>query len=99
MFKFIKQTFIVLSNISGSLAPDSIKCISTTARTALADTISNKPHCYPFTVSVYKCGGSCNTVVEIGNPQVPICVLSKVKDMNVKVSNLISGIIETKFLV
>ena len=68
MFKFIKQTFTVLSNISGSSASDSIKCIATTARTALVDTISNKPHCYPFTVSVYKCGGSCDTVVEIGNP-------------------------------
>ena len=51
---------------------------------------------YPFTVSVNKCDGSCNT---IDDPCARVCVLNKVKKMNVKVFNLVSGVNETRFLV
>ena len=51
---------------------------------------------YLFTVSVNKSGGSYNT---IDDPYVRICVLNKVKNINVKVFNLILGANETKFLV
>ena len=48
-----------------------------------------------FTV-VNKCGGSCNTT---DGPHARVCIPNKVKNMNVKVSNLISEVNETRFLV
>ena len=50
----------------------------------------------PFTVSVNKCGGSWNTIDE---PCPRVCIPSKVKNMNVKVLNLMSRGYETIFLV
>ena len=52
--------------------------------------------CYPFTVSVNNCVGSCRT---IDDPYARICVPNKVKNMNVKVFNLMSGVNETIFSV
>ena len=49
-----------------------------------------------FTVSVDKTGGSYNT---INDPYARVCVLNKVKNMDVKVFNLMSGINKTRFLV
>ena len=57
---------------------------------------STKTIYYPFTLSVHKWGITVNT---IDDPSVQVCVPSKVKDMNVKVSDLMSGINETKCLV
>ena len=45
---------------------------------------SNKILLYPFTVSVNKCSGSCNT---IDDPYVRVCVPNEVKNGNVKVFN------------
>ena len=47
---------------------------------------------YQFTVSVNKCGGSCNTIARVRVP-------NKVKNMNVKVFKIMSGVNETRFLV
>ena len=46
---------------------DPIKCVSINtrphqARPTLLDLNSNQPHYYPLTVSVNKCGESCNTI-------------------------------------
>ena len=49
---------------------------------------------YPFIVRVNKCSWSCNT---IDDPYARVCVLNKVKNMNVKVFNSMSQ--ETRFLV
>ena len=57
---------------------------------------SNESIYYPFTVSVNKCGGSCNTIVD---PYAQVFVSDKIKSMNVKVFNLMSGVNETRFLV
>lgn len=46
---------------------------------------SDETRFYSFTGSVNKCGGSYNT---IDDPYARVCVLQKVKDMNVKVSNI-----------
>ena len=48
-----------------------------------------------FTVSVNKCGGNCNT---IDDPYARVCVPKKVKNMNVKVFNLMSRVNERRFL-
>ena len=50
---------------------------------------------YPFTVSVNKCGGNCSN---IDDPYARVCV-PKVKNINSKVFDLMSGVNETRFLV
>ena len=51
---------------------------------------------YAFAVSVNNFNGSCNT---IDNLFAWVCVSNKVKNMYVKVFNLMPGINETRFLV
>ena len=48
-----------------------------------------------FTVSVNKCGGSCNT---FDDSYARVCVPNEVKNMNAKVFNLNSGVNEIKHL-
>ena len=50
---------------------------------------------YPFTVSVNKYCGSCNTIADL---YARVGVPNKVKIMNVKVLNLMSGVNEIRFL-
>ena len=50
----------------------------------------------PFTVSVHKCDGSCNTT---DDPYARVCVPNKVTNLNEKVFNLMSGVNKTRFLV
>ena len=53
---------------------------------------SNDPIFYPFSIKVNKCNGSCNN---INDPYARICVPDTIKNLNVKVFNMISGINET----
>ena len=48
---------------------------------------SNNPIFYPFSVKVNKCSGNCNN---INDPYARICVPDFVKNLNVKVFNLMS---------
>ena len=66
------------------------------ARPTIINMNTDKNLFYPFTVSVNRCRGSCNTV---DNPYARVCVPNKVKNINVKVFNLMSGVNETRFLV
>ena len=56
---------------------------------------SNNPIFYPFSIKINKCCGNFNN---INNPYAKICVPDVIKDLNVKVFNLISRINETKFI-
>ena len=72
---------------------EDIKCVSLNNRPCqvtqtLVDINSNETIFYPFNVNFDKCGGSCNT---IGYPYAPVCVPNKVKNMNVKIFNLMSN--------
>ena len=55
---------------------------------------SNNPIFYPFSIKINKCSGNCNN---INSPYAEICVLDVIKDLNVKVFNLISRTNETRF--
>ena len=58
--------------------------------------INNKePVFYPFSIKTSKCGGSCNN---INGPYAKICVSNVIKDLNVKVFNLISRTNETRHI-
>ena len=52
----------------------------------------NEPSFYPYSIHVNKCSGSCNS---INDPHAKLCVPDVIKDMNIKVFNLISRTNET----
>ena len=56
---------------------------------------SNNPIFYPFSIKINKCSGNCN---KINNSYAKICVPDAIKDLNVKVFNLMSRTNETRFI-
>ena len=69
------------------------KCM---ARPKIIQTNANEPVFYPLSIRVNKCGGDCNT---INDPMAKLCVPDIVKDMNIKVFNMLSNINETRKIV
>ena len=59
-----------------------LKCVS-----KIIDINSNEPVFYPYSIEVNKCSGSCNNV---NDPYAKLCVPDVVKNINVKVFNLVS---------
>ena len=106
MFIFIKKIFYIGSLYLSTLVSASplnaipLSCISLKnqeckVRPKIADIISNKPIFYPFSIKINKCSGSCNN---INNPYSKICVPDTVKDLNVRVFNLMSRTNETRHI-
>ena len=62
-------------------------------RPKIVDINSNNPMFYPFSIKVNKCSGNCNS---INDPYVKICVPDIVKDLNLRVFNLMSRNNETR---
>ena len=54
---------------------------------------SNGPIFYPFSIKTSKCSASCNN---INDPYAKICAPDVVKDLNIKVFNLMSRTNETR---
>ena len=63
------------------------------SRPKIIDINNNEPVYYPYTIKVNKCGGSCNN---INDPFAKLCVPDSIKNINVKVFNLMSRINETR---
>ena len=57
------------------------------ARPEIVNVNSNNPIFYPFSIKRSKCSGNCNN---INDPYAKICIPDVVKDLNVKVFNLMS---------
>ena len=71
---------------------NALKCVSMNnqeckVRPEIININSNEPSFYPYSVKISKCSGSCNN---INDPYAKLCVPDVVKNMNVKVFNLIS---------
>ena len=64
-------------------------------RSEIISTNSNNPMIYLFSIKVNKCSGNCN---DTNDPYARICVPDVIKDLNVKVFNLMSRTNETKFI-
>lgn len=86
----------LVSSLKGTIKYASLNINPYQARPILADINSDGNVFYPFSISVNKCGGSCNN---IGDPYTRACVPNKVKNMNVRVFNLMSEVNETNNLV
>ena len=60
------------------------------------DLNKNEPVFYPYSIKANKCSGDCNN---INDPMVKLCVPNIVRDMNIKVFNLLARINETRKIV
>ena len=94
MFKFVKRVFISTMMLFGYnlSSVNSLKCVSINnqeckRRPEIVNVNSNEPIFYPFSIKTNKCSGSCNN---INDPYAKLCVPDVVKNLNVKVFNLMS---------
>ena len=103
MFGFIKKAFLagltVLSYVN-QLSTNQLSCISMNnqeckVRPEIINVNSDEPVFYPFSIKTSKCSGSCNN---INDPYPKMCVPDIVKNLNVKVFNLLSRANETRHI-
>ena len=98
MFVFIKKIFLTrLAFLSSLVSTTPLSCISMNnqackVRPEIINVNSNEPVFYPFSIKTSKCSGSCKN---FNDPYAKICAPNVVKNLNVKVFNLISKTNET----
>ena len=101
MFRLIKQIFISAMMVFSSLPNvNPLECISMKnqeckVRPEIVNVNSNNPIFYPFSIKTNKCNGNCNN---INDPFARTCVPDTVKDLNVKVFNLMALTNETRHM-
>ena len=101
MFLFIKKIFYIGSLFLSSLVSATLlNCISMKnqkckVKPEIINVNSNNSIFYPFSIKINKCSGSCNN---INNPYAKICVPDVIKDLNVKVFNVMPRTNETRFI-
>ena len=96
MFSFVKKMFVLALTVLSSSITDALNCVSLKnqkckVRPEIADSNSNNPTFYPFSVKINECSGNCNN---INIPYAKICVPDTVKDLNVRVFNLMSELMK-----
>ena len=89
-----------LSVLSTLISVNSLSCISMTnqeckVRLKIVNVHSNDPVFYSFSIKTSKFSGICNS---INDPYAKICVIDVVKNLNVKVFNLMSRTNETRHI-
>ena len=85
-------------NFFSSLKVNSLECMSMInqkcmSRPKIIDVNANEPVFYPYSIKVNKCSGSCSN---INDRYAKLCVPDIIKNINVKVFNLMSRINETR---
>ena len=90
--------FIGLTNLSNFTNADSLSCISMKnqeykTRSQVINVNGDEPVFFPFSIETSKCTGSCNN---INYPYSKICVPDIIKNLNVKVFNLMLRTNETR---
>ena len=102
MFRFVKRIFVSAMILYGcnlsSVNP--LECSTMNnqeckVRPEIVNVNSKEPVFFPFSIKTSKCSGSCSN---IGNPYAKLCVPDVVKNLNVKVFNLISRNNATKHI-
>ena len=103
MFGFIEKVFFtgltILSSIN-LLTATLLRCISLTnqeckVRPEIVNANKDESVFYPFSIKTSKCGGSCNN---INDPYAKKCIPDVVKNLNIKVFNLMSRTNETRHI-
>ena len=101
MFEFIKWCFFKgLAFLSTLTGINSLSCISMNnqeckVRPQIVNVDSNEPVFFPFSIKTSKCSRNCNN---INDPYTKMYVLDVVKNVNVKVFNLMSRTNETRHI-
>ena len=99
MFVFIKKIFLTeLAFISSLVSTIPLSCISMDnqackVKPEIINVNSNEPVFYPFSIKTSKCSSSCNN---FNDPYAKMCVPYVVKNLNVKIFNLMSRTNETR---
>ena len=103
MFRLIKKIFIgLLTGLVNGF--NHTKCISLSNQKCMIqptlinlhpNEYSQEFHYYLFSVKLDRCVGSRNTLNDLSNK---VCVPNKTEDLNLSVSNMITGINESKTL-
>ena len=80
---------------------NSLECVSMKnqeckARTKITDVNNNESVFYPYIIKVNRCSGSCKNM---NDPYAKLCVSNVIKNINVKVFNLMSRINETRHMI
>ena len=97
MIRIIKKMFIVLLS-SLVNASNHRKCVSlSNQKWKIQPTLINlhpneysqEFHYYPISVKLDRCSGNCNNLNDLSNK---ICIPNKTEDLNLSVSNKITGI-------
>ena len=88
----------LLRSLTGIIKTKALECVSVTnqecmARLKIIDVNKNEIVFYPLSIKVSKCNGNCNN---INDPMVKLCVPDIIKDMNIKVFNMLARINETR---
>ena len=101
MFGFIKRCFftglVLLSTLASvnSLSWISMNNQECKVRPQIVNVNSDEPLFFPFSIKTSKCSGSCNN---INDPYAKMCVPDVVKNLNVKVFNLMLRTNETRHI-
>ena len=100
MFSFVKKVFVLELAVLSSSITGALNCVSMNTqkfkvRPKITDINSNNPMFYPFSIKINKCSGNCNN---INDPYAKICVPDTVRDLKVRVFNLMSRTNETRHI-
>ena len=101
MFKFIKQIIFSTLMFFGNLSSvNPLECISfknqeCKVRPEIINTITNNPIFYPFCIKTNRFSGNCNN---INDPYARTCIPDGVKNLNVKVFNVMTLTNETRHI-
>ena len=102
MFQFIKKVFVVAVTFVSCnvLNANPLTCVSMNneeckIRPEIINVNSNEPSFHPYSIKVNKCSGNINN---INDPYAKLFVRHFVKNINVKVFNLISRTNETRYI-
>ena len=101
IFRFVKKVFFIgLTILSSFTNANSLSCVSMNnqeckTRSQVINVNEDEPLFFPFSIETSKCSGNCNN---INYPYAQICVPDVVKNLNVKVFNLMSRTNETSYI-
>ena len=98
MWRFLKKAFAMMTTFFNLSYVNSLECISMNnqeckTRPETINVNNNEPVFYPYSIRVNKCSGSCSN---INDPYPKLCVPDIIKNINVKVFNLMSRSSETR---
>ena len=98
IFSFVKKAFFLGLTVLSSSITGALNCISLNNQECkvtpkIVNVNNNNPIFYLFSVKINRCSGNCNS---INDPYAKICFPDVVKNLNVKIFNLMSRTNESR---